>query len=211
MQVELAFEHDGHDILGAARLLVASHNHFIQSLAMVVVQLVNAPVQAGERLAMSGQGQGVAIEGFELVDGIQKLPQRIRLRLVLMYAHIGGDAWQHHVPANQNPQLGAVKCNVFGGMAVAADATPALVTNSYHVAILHTFKTSGDSRHQVGEVTCSGLDLRQVVDVLQSVGLKECGGVFTAAEPRRRQGRDSRNAVVGGANPQAANVLWRCP
>ena len=148
VQVQCAFEQHRQDVGRAAGLFGAGHHDFGQAVAVVVVQLANAGVHAGKRFAMRGQDQGVLGQGQKLVDGVQKKRQRVGLGLLLVHAHIGGNAWQHHVATNQHIQGLAIQGDVLGCMAVAADAAPGLVAYGQHAAIEHAAVAVGHGRHQ---------------------------------------------------------------
>ena len=68
MQVERAFEHHGQDVGGAAGLGLAGFEHLGQAVGVVVFQLLDAFVQAGERLAVGRQHQRVGGQGQVLVQ-----------------------------------------------------------------------------------------------------------------------------------------------
>ena len=124
VHVQLALEHDRHDVGGAAWGCRAGVHDLGQALTVVVVQLLNALVQAGEWLAVGRQSERVCVQCLELVDGVQKLFQRVRLGLVFVHADVGGNARQHHVATNQGTGRHAVQRNMLGRMAIAADAGP---------------------------------------------------------------------------------------
>src|SRR5665811_2166715 len=114
----------------------AGSHHFGQPFPMVLMQLFNAFIKTNERFAMRGQGQRLGVEQAELVDRIQELFERIRFRLLIVDADVGGDAWQHHVAANQQPQLLTIQGDMLWRVAIAADAAPLPRANGQHLAVL---------------------------------------------------------------------------
>ena len=77
VQVQRALEQHRQHVGGAARARGAGFQHLGEPVAVVVVQLVDAGVQAAKRFAVRRQRQGAVGQGPELVDGIQKQLQRI--------------------------------------------------------------------------------------------------------------------------------------
>ena len=89
VQVELAFEQHRQHLGGTAGPLRAGQQHFSQTLCMVLVQLRDALVQAGEGFAVRRQCECLRIERAKAVNRVKKLPQRIAFRLLVVDAHIG--------------------------------------------------------------------------------------------------------------------------
>ena len=79
---------------------------------MVLMQLTDARMQTGEGFAMRGQDQRVLRQGHEAVNGLEKQRQRIGLGFRVEDAHIGGNARQHHVAADQHMKRGAMQGHV---------------------------------------------------------------------------------------------------
>lgn len=147
VQVQRAFEEHGQHVGGAAGRGGAGLQHLGQALAVVVVELFNAGVQAGEGFAMGGQRQGVRVQRLELVNGVEKQLEGIGLGLLVIDAHIGGNAGQHHVAAHQHLQFVAVQRDVLRRMAKAADAAPCPPANGERVAVLQASELGGHLRY----------------------------------------------------------------
>ncbi len=99
VQVELALEQDRQALGRAVRLAGAGLQQLGQAVAVVFLQLLDAPVDAGEGLAVRRQAQRVGRQRLEALDAVEEEAQRIRLRLARVHAHVGRDARQHHVAA----------------------------------------------------------------------------------------------------------------
>ena len=70
VQIQLPFEHHGQHVGGAAGADGAGFHDFSQAVGMVVVQLLDAFVDADEGFAVRRQGEGVWRAGGEFVDGV---------------------------------------------------------------------------------------------------------------------------------------------
>ena len=70
VQIQLSFEHHGQHVGGAAGLQGAGFHDFCQAVGVVVVQLLDALMDADEGFAVRGQGEGVWCAGGEFVDGV---------------------------------------------------------------------------------------------------------------------------------------------
>ena len=68
VQVERTLEQQGQQLKGAARLLRTGLHHLKQPLCMVIVQLLNARMQAGKRFAMGRQSERLGRQRPELVN-----------------------------------------------------------------------------------------------------------------------------------------------
>ena len=205
VQVELAGEEHGQDVGCAARLRFGKSHHAGQMVAVVVVQLLDARVQALEGFAVRGQGERVGVQRRKFVDRVQKLLQRVALGLHIEHADVGGNARQHHVAANKHPRLAAIQRNVFRCMPVAADAAPVPPADAQGLAVLHTHKTGRQCGHHGGKIAGTGADFGYRVRVGQAVLLKE----FCGTGPAVAAGVGDvvlGHEVVGGADPQ-----WRAP
>ena len=201
MQIKRALEEHGQHLGSAARLLGTSRHHLRQPVAVVVVQLLNAFIQAGERLAVGGQGQRVFIQRLEFINGVKKLLQRVALRLLVVNAHIGRDARQHHVAANEQFVGLAVQRDVFRRVPKTADTAPLPRANGERVAVLHAPVLAGNRGHQLGKVIGPALDLLHRGGVVQPM-LGKKGGGRVAPKTGRAVGANARHAVVGGADPE---------
>ena len=211
VHIQRAFEHHRNHVHAAGGLFAAKLNHLGQTRLMMIVQLFDAPVQAGEGFAMGGQGQGVNVQGFEFVDGFEKLRQRVRFGLVFMHAHIGGNAWQHHVAANQHFEFCAIQGNVFGRVAISADTAPVTPANVQGVAVLHALEGSREAGHEVEEIIGARPDLRQVFDAGHAVRGKKIRRELAAAKGHGHHRRQPGDTKIGRADPQAAGASRRAP
>ncbi|KAG1279107.1 hypothetical protein G6F64_014603 [Rhizopus arrhizus] len=123
-QVQLALEQHRHDVGGRLRLRGARFQDFSQTVAVMLVLLRDALVQARERAAMRGQDQGVVGQAVVAVQRTQVQGQRVGIGFVVEHAHVGGNARQHHVARDQHVQAGRMQRRVFRGMAIAHDHAP---------------------------------------------------------------------------------------
>ncbi len=175
VQVQRAFEHHRQDVGAAAGAGRAGVHHFSQPVAVVLMQLVNACVQAPKRLAVGGQHQRVGIECPEPVDRLQKQRQGVGLGLHVIDADVGRDARQHHVARDQYLERLAGQRDVFRRVAVAADAGPVAPADADHLPIHHAVKAAGDGRHQSGVVVAAATNLRKIVGIGEAVRGKKTG------------------------------------
>ena len=201
VQVQRALEQHRQHLGRAAGPDRAGLHHLGQALAVVVVQLFNALVQAGEGFAVGGQGERLRIERAELVDRVQELLERVRLGLLVVHADIGGNARQHHVAADQHLEFVAIQRDVLRRMAVAADAGPRAPAYGQDVTIHHAPVGARHRGYQGREVAAAALDLFNGVRIIQAVLRKERRR-RVAAKTGGTLGADTRHRVVGGADPQ---------
>ena len=210
VQVERALEQHGQHVVGAHGLLARGLHHLGQPVAVVVVQLLDARVQAGEGLAVRGQHQRVGRQRREAVDGVEEQRQRIGLGLHLVHAHVGRDARQHHVAADQDAGRLAVQRHVLGRVAVAGDAAPHLAANGDGLAIEQACVAGRHRGHQAAVVALAVADLLQIARIRHAVAVKVVGQPLAAKAVDDLAGV-ARGHVVGAAHPQRGGPLLAQP
>ena len=140
----------------------AGLDHLGQAVAMVVVQLADALVQAAERLAVRGQHQRVLrAAALNLSIESRNGLQRVGFGLDVVHADVGRYARQHHVAADQHLERIAIQRDVLGRMAVAADAAPVAPADAHGSALLHAVEAARHVRHHAGVVAGAAADLLQ--------------------------------------------------
>ena len=201
VQIERALEHHRQHVGRCLRRHGAGVHHFGQPVTVVVMQLLDAAVQAAKRLAVRGQGERVFGQRAELVHRRQEQLQRVGFRLDVVDAHIGRNAGQHHVAADQQLQLVAIQGDVLGGVAIAADAAPVAPADANSVAVHHPAETGRYLRHHARVIAGAAPDLGQRIRVVQTMRSKEVGRP-RAAKAGGAARAVARGVVVGGADPQ---------
>lgn len=70
VQIQLSFEHHGQHVGGTAGFCGTGVADFGQAVGMVVMQLLDALMDADKGFAVRGQGEGVGRAGGKFVDGV---------------------------------------------------------------------------------------------------------------------------------------------
>ena len=203
VQVEGALKQHRQNIRGATRLTGAGLQHIGQAILVVLVQLLDTGVHPGKRFAVRGQHQRIFGQAAKPVDRPQKQGQGVGFRLDLVDTHVGGNARQHHVAADQYVQGRAIEGNMFRCMPIAADAAPVTSADANHLPVHHAPVLQWHRGNQGGKIAGAGLNLCHRFRAIQPVGSKELGSTF-APETGGTHAADPCHLVVGGADPQRA-------
>lgn len=124
---------------------------------MPVDQMVDAPVQSEERVAMRRQDEHIVRNApTDMRQGAQPVGQGIRLRLKRLDRDIGRDARQYLVARYEELESGAVERGMFGRMARTHHHLPIMLPNPDLIAIRHALEGVGDGIEQLAEFSGSG-------------------------------------------------------
>ena len=143
VQIERALEQHRQQLGGGAGRGGAGLHHLGQPLVVVLLQLVDARVQAGEGPTVRRQHQRVRRHGPHALDGSEVERQRVGLGFQVDHHHVGADARQHHVAGDEHARrrlgaptdVGAVQRDVLGRMAVAGVADPLVRADRQPLAV----------------------------------------------------------------------------
>ena len=163
MQIELAAEHQWHDIRGALRFVRASRTHLGETGRMVIAQLRNARTQTAKRLAVRRQHERIGGHRLIARQRLQVQGKRIAFRLDVEHRHVRRNARQHHVAGSEQPVRRAKERAMFWRMTVARHHLPLARTDAQAIAIADTPELARHRRHE-----------RRVIAVALLHGVERC-------------------------------------